>query len=151
MADYKNSLAKAKQKIDSLAKSAKNARGAIEEVTIRTVGIAETGLTSFALGYARGKMGDDDNNLEVAGVPVDLTGGILLSAASIFMVKSAAAPHLAAVGAGGVACYGAFSGLELGKKAKNQTGGGRVRRQVASGMPAGMRQPMVDRQPVTTG
>lgn len=79
---------------------------------------AEVGGTGFGFAYLRGRMGDDDGEFDVAGIPVGLASGLLAHLLGFAGFFGGQASHVHNIGDGAIAEYGCHIGYNLGQKAK---------------------------------
>lgn len=98
----------------------------------------EVGGTSFGFGFLRGKMGDEDGNLDVAGIPASLGASIALHGLGFLNVFGKHSEHAHNVADGALAEYAAVQGMRLGASKSSNPGTKRIagRRSVA-GLPQG--------------
>jgi hypothetical protein len=128
-------LLRAKKTIEHHKEEAQERTGTIFRV------LEVTG-TAFGLGWANARFGDPakglaDREVELLGLPVDLTGGIVLTGLSLLdMFGKKYDEHVANIGIGALASYGNRKGMEIGsiqqlKQPAQQTSG-----YLPPGMPA---------------
>lgn len=100
---------------------------------------AEIGAASFGFAFARGKMGDENGDLDVAGIPVSLGAAVALHGLGFMGVFGKHDEHAHNLGDGALAEYATVQGLRMGAaRSTNFAGQRRIagRRSVA-GLPAG--------------
>lgn len=108
---------------------------------------AEIGATAFGFGFARGKMGDQDGNLDVAGMPVSLTAAVVGHGLGFMGVFGKHSEHAHNLADGALAEYSAVAGMRMGAaRSTDFQGQKRIagRRSVA-GLPQGQ-NPFAQRQ-----
>jgi len=75
---------------------------------------AEIGAVSFGFGFARGKMGDQDGNLDVAGMPASLAAAVLGHGLGFMGVFGKHDEHAHNLADGALAEYAAVAGMRMG-------------------------------------
>jgi hypothetical protein len=98
---------------------------------------AEVGLTSFGFGFMRGKMGDENGDLDVVGVPASLGTAVVMHGLGFMGVFGKHSEHAHNIGDGALAEYAAVQGMRLGAARSDFAGSRRIagqRRRVA-GLP----------------
>lgn len=75
---------------------------------------AEVGATAFGFGFMRGKMGDAEGNLDVAGMPASLATGVVMHGLGFMGVFGKHSEHAHNIGDGALAEYAAVQGMRMG-------------------------------------
>lgn len=97
----------------------------------------EVGGTAFAFGFMRGKMGDQNGDLDVVGVPASLGAGLALHGLGFLGVFGKHSEHAHNLGDGAIAEYGAVQGMRMGAARSDFSGQRRIagQRRGAAGLP----------------
>ncbi len=74
----------------------------------------EIGATAFGFGFMRGKMGDENGELDVAGIPASLGSAIALHVLGFAGVFGKHGEHAHNIGDGALAEYAAVQGMRMG-------------------------------------
>lgn len=98
---------------------------------------AEVGATAFGFGFMRGKMGDQEGNLDVAGMPASLTTGVVMHGLGFMGVFGKHSEHAHNIGDGAIAEYAAVQGMRMGAARSDFSGQRRI-----AGRSAGGRNPL---------
>lgn len=98
---------KLKARVASLKEKSTEALGQV----LQTV---EVGGSAFAFGFMRGKMGDDNGELDVVGIPASLGAGVLLHGMGFLGLFGKHSEHAHNLGDGAIAEYGAIAGMRMG-------------------------------------
>jgi hypothetical protein len=102
----------------------------------------EVAGTAFAFGFARGKMGDENGDLDVLGIPASGAAFLGLHALGFLGVFGKHAEHVHNVADGAGAEYAAVAGMRMGAARSDFSGQRRIagsRRRVAGSLPMGQR------------
>jgi hypothetical protein len=75
---------------------------------------AEVGATAFGFGFARGKMGDAEGNLDIAGMPTSLVAAVGMHGLGFMGVFGKHSEHAHNIGDGALAEYAAVQGMRMG-------------------------------------
>lgn len=75
---------------------------------------AEIGATAFGFGFARGKMGDADGNLDIAGMPASLAAAVVGHGLGFMGVFGKHDEHAHNLADGALAEYSAVAGMRMG-------------------------------------
>jgi len=118
MASVKEQLERLKARANSMKEKATETMGQVLQT-------AEIGGTAFVFGYLRGRMGDDNGDLVVAGVPVGLGTGILLHLAGFAGLFGKHDEHAHNLGDGAVSEYLAVLAMRMGAESNDQFKGKR--------------------------
>lgn len=113
----------------ALARKLASARGAIEnmrekaeEVAAETLSTVTTVGTAFGFAYARGRWGDDKDELRVLDVPLELVVGAVAKGVGFFGGLGKYSSLAQGVGNGALCAYVTILGFDLGLAAKEKTG-----------------------------
>lgn len=108
----------------------------------------EVGGTAFAFGFMRGKMGDQNGDLDVVGVPASLGSAVALHGLGFLGVFGKHSEHAHNLGDGALAEYAAVQGMKLGaSKSTDFAGQKRIagQRRTVSGLPGNTANPFSQR------
>lgn len=134
VASLRSSLQRMRARAENMKEKAEEALG----TAIQTV---EVGGTSFLFAYLRGRMGDENGDLNVVGIPASLGTGVAMHLVGFLGGFGKYADHAHNIGDGAIAEYAVTMGVRIGADAKVEAGTtqGRRRRprQLAPGMPVG--------------
>lgn len=75
---------------------------------------AEVGATAFGFGFLRGKMGDAEGNLDLAGMPASLVTAVGMHGLGFMGVFGKHSEHAHNIGDGALAEYAAVQGMRMG-------------------------------------
>lgn len=139
----KEQYEKLKARVASMKEKGQEALGHV----LQTV---EVGGTSFAFGFMRGKMGDQNGDLDVVGVPASLGTAVGMHVLGFLGIFGKHSEHAHNIGDGAVAEYAAVAGMRLGAEKSTDFAGTRriagQRRHVA-GLNGGNQNPFQQRNP----
>lgn len=99
----------------------------------------EIGGTTFGFAFMRGKMGDADGNLDVAGVPASLGAAVALHGLSFMGVFGKHSEHGHNIADGALAEYAAVQGMRMGAARSTDFAGQKriAGRRSVAGLPQG--------------
>lgn len=98
-----------KARVETLKEKGQEALGSVLQT-------AEVGGTAFAFGFMRGKMADQDGNLDVVGIPASLGSSIGLHALGFLGVFGKHSEHAHNLGDGALAEYATVAGMRMGTR-----------------------------------
>jgi hypothetical protein len=138
----KEQYEKLKARVASMKEKGQEALGHV----LQTV---EVGGTAFAFGFMRGKMGDQNGDLDVVGVPASLGTGAAMHVLGFLGIFGKHSEHAHNIGDGALAEYGAVAGMRLGAEKSDFAGQRRIagRRGVAGSLNGGGMNPFQQRNP----
>lgn len=87
---------------------------------------AEVGATAFGFGFARGKMGDAEGNLDIAGMPASLVAAVGMHGLGFMGVFGKHSEHAHNIGDGALAEYAAVQGMRMGAARSEHAGTRRI-------------------------
>lgn len=99
----------------------------------------EVGATAFGFGFLRGKMGDANGDLDIAGIPASLGTAIGMHALGFMGVFGKHSEHAHNVADGALAEYAAVQGMRMGAARSTDFNGQKriAGRRHVSGLPGG--------------
>lgn len=140
----KEQYEKLKARVASMKEKGQEALGHV----LQTV---EVGGTSFAFGFMRGKMGDQNGDLDVVGVPASLGTGAAMHVLGFLGIFGKHSEHAHNIGDGAIAEYGAVAGMRLGAEKSDEFKGTRriagQRNRVAGNLNGTNSNPFAQRNP----
>jgi hypothetical protein len=87
---------------------------------------AEVGAVAFGFGFMRGKMGDENGNLDVAGIPASLGSAVVLHGLGFMGVFGKHGEHAHNLGDGALAEYAVVHGMRMGAARSDFAGSRRI-------------------------
>lgn len=102
----------------------------------------EIGATAFGFGFMRGKMGDENGDLDIAGIPTSLGAAAGLHILGFMNVFGKHSEHAHNIADGALAEYAAVQGMRMGAARSDKFSGQRriAGRRGVAGLPAGQAQ-----------
>ncbi len=113
-------------KFEKLKQRVANLREQGQEQLGHVLQTAEVGATAFAFGFMRGKMGDQDGNLDVVGIPASLGASVAMHGLGFLGVFGKHSEHAHNLGDGALSEYAAVQGMRMGAARSDFAGSRRI-------------------------
>jgi hypothetical protein len=127
----KTEMKSAGQRLHSLKKRIEGIKNHTEKTVEKVIRTAEVSGTAFGIGVLNGKTG----GVEIMGVPLELSAGIVLNVLSYMGAAGKMSDHVGNIGDGALASFATMEGVKIGLQWAQKSGG---QSQLGGGARAGL-------------
>lgn len=119
MAQHTSKYEKLKARVANMKEKGQEALGSVLQS-------AEVGGSAFAFGYMRGRMGDDNGEFDVVGIPASLGAAVAFHGMGFLGLFGKHSEHAHNLGDGALAEYAAVAGMRMGNAKSSNPGVKRI-------------------------